>query len=118
MGCSELQRHQSQKRLLIVDNADRKEESILEAALGELLKSTSLCVIMISRRAWRNDISGFKVTNMQLEKLDSLSSAKLFLRRVRRPLRGADFEIFDAGDDLITSLGSATTTDWQSHIDA
>ena len=58
--CAELQCDQAQKRLLIVDDADRKDGSILETALGELLENTSLCVIITARSPWRNDINGFK----------------------------------------------------------
>jgi len=116
--CADLQSDQSQRRLLIVDDADRKDESILDAALGELLGSTSLCIIITARSPWRKDIHGFKVLNLHLEKLDGLSAAKLFLRRVRRPLRRADFEMFESSGDTICALGSATSEDWQSHVHA
>lgn len=116
--CTELRRDQRRKILLIVDDADKKDFSILETALGELLAKTNLCVIMTAKKLWRNDINGFKTLNLKLQKLDSLSSAKLFLRRVRRPLHRGDFEMFEAGGEAACLQGSVTSEDWESHVTA
>jgi len=88
---SELLRQRSKRRwLLIVDDACQNS---LQSCLGRLLDGVpGVSILLTSTEPWSQDIVGFKVVNVPLLPLDALSSAKLFLRRVRRPLRSEDFE--------------------------
>eukprot|EP00929_Paragymnodinium_shiwhaense_P059387 TRINITY_DN29749_c0_g1_i2.p1 TRINITY_DN29749_c0_g1~~TRINITY_DN29749_c0_g1_i2.p1 ORF type:complete len:859 (+),score=191.73 TRINITY_DN29749_c0_g1_i2:90-2666(+) len=81
------------QRLLIVDDVDRfPSEFDIQGALDTLLERRNLSILLTARQPWHKDIHGFKVLDIELPKLDGLSSAKLFLRRVRRPLHRGDFE--------------------------
>jgi len=103
----------AKRLLLIVDNAD----SDVATLIGTLLEHTHISVLMTAAEPWHRDLSGFKVMDLQLDKLDALSSAKLFLRRVRRSLHNGDFEEFgQVGDPL--SPGALGTSDWNAHVQA
>jgi len=98
--CNLLQRAKAKRWLLIVDTnggVKGKALSSLERSLGTLLEKTHVCVLLASRRPWDRDIrgraGGFMVRNLHIEPLDGRNSAKLFLRRVRRPLCRRDFEM-------------------------
>merc|ERR1711904_603706 len=56
----------------------------------------NISVLMTVSQPWMRDIRGYKVMSMKLPRLDWHSSTKLFLRRVRRVLRRADFDEFES----------------------
>jgi len=105
--CAELMELQRQRReqatqpstalpglLLVVDDADMltaDERSLV----GEILAKTQTSVLLTAKKPWNRDIGIYKVVDVPLYKLDDQSSAKLFLRRVRRPLHHKDFEEFE-----------------------
>jgi len=117
--CAELEQIHARSLLLIVENADEVQSFVMDDMLGKLLRTTSIRVLLTARNPWHQDIHGYKVVDVQLQKLDALSSAKLFLRRVRRPLHKRDFDEFNHGTMYKATTSSAASPDeWQSHVTA
>lgn len=123
--CAELQQEHTRKAdlLLVVDNADVTDASV-ERLLGTLLESTTMRVLLTGLLPWQRDVRGYKVMDVPLQRLDGLSSAKLFLRRVRRPLHQGDFDeglhqrsgcAFPSKED---AKDAATPDEFHSHVAA
>jgi len=87
--------------LLIVDDADSRREGAsmpkvkvgaLEQHLADLLDHSNVTLLLTAKQPWKGELlGGFKVMNIPLRPLDELTSVKLFMQRIHRPLGPGDF---------------------------